>query len=39
MVQFDKIYGLADDIVFKPFYETYGRHSVYLDVKLESTLK
>ena len=24
-----------DDVVFKPFYETYGRHSVYLDVKLE----
>ncbi len=24
-----------DDIVFKPFYETYGRHSVYLDVKLK----
>lgn len=23
------------DIVFKPFYETYGRHSVYLDVKLK----
>lgn len=24
-----------DDLVFKPFYETYGRHSVYLDVKLK----
>ncbi|MBS1604137.1 MAG: glycoside hydrolase family 127 protein [Bacteroidetes bacterium] len=24
-----------DDIVFKPFYRTYGRHSVYLDVKLK----
>lgn len=24
-----------DDIIFKPFYETYGRHSVYLDVKLK----
>lgn len=23
-----------DDVVFKPFYETYGRHSVYLDVTL-----
>lgn len=23
------------DVVFKPFYETYGRHSVYLDVKLK----
>ena len=24
-----------DDVVFKPFYNTYGRHSVYLDVKLK----
>lgn len=24
-----------DGIVFKPFYKTYGRHSVYLDVTLE----
>lgn len=24
-----------DDVVFKPFYETYGRHSVYLDVELK----
>jgi DUF1680 family protein len=24
-----------DGIVFKPFYETYGRHSVYLDVTLK----
>ena len=24
-----------DDINFKPFYETYGRHSVYLDVTLK----
>ncbi|BAV07041.1 beta-L-arabinofuranosidase domain-containing protein [Filimonas lacunae] len=23
------------DVAFKPFYETYGRHSVYLDVKLK----
>ena len=23
------------DIVFKPFYDTYGRHSVYLDVQLK----
>ncbi|HQD11183.1 MAG TPA: hypothetical protein PLQ65_16040, partial [Flavihumibacter sp.] len=23
------------DVVFKPFYETYGRHSVYLDVTLQ----
>ncbi|WP_231491258.1 beta-L-arabinofuranosidase domain-containing protein [Pedobacter sp. Leaf170] len=24
-----------DDVVFKPFYNTYGRHSVYLDVTLK----
>jgi len=24
-----------NDVVFKPFYETYGRHSVYLDVQLK----
>ncbi|WP_046369652.1 beta-L-arabinofuranosidase domain-containing protein [Flavihumibacter petaseus] len=24
-----------DDVEFKPFYETYGRHSVYLDVRLK----
>lgn len=24
-----------DGVVFKPFYETYGRHSVYLNVNLE----
>jgi DUF1680 family protein len=24
-----------DDVVFKPFYDTYGRHSVYLDVDLK----
>ncbi|MBN2665237.1 MAG: glycoside hydrolase family 127 protein [Bacteroidales bacterium] len=24
-----------DDVAFKPFYETYGRHSVYLDVTLK----
>lgn len=24
-----------DDVLFKPFYKTYGRHSVYLDVKLQ----
>jgi len=23
-----------DGVLFKPFYETYGRHSVYLDVRL-----
>jgi len=26
---------MIDDVVFKPFYETYGRHSVYLDVQLK----
>lgn len=24
-----------DGVVFKPFYDTYGRHSVYLDVRLK----
>lgn len=24
-----------DDVVFKPFYESYGRHSVYVDVTLK----
>lgn len=24
-----------EDVVFKPFYDTYGRHSVYLDVTLK----
>jgi DUF1680 family protein len=24
-----------DGVIFKPFYETYGRHSVYLDVTLK----
>nr|WP_297785453.1 beta-L-arabinofuranosidase domain-containing protein [uncultured Allomuricauda sp.] len=24
-----------DGVVFKPFYETYGRHSVYLDIELK----
>lgn len=24
-----------DDVVYKPFYDTYGRHSVYLDVTLK----
>lgn len=23
-----------NDVPFKPFYETYGRHSVYLDIAL-----
>jgi len=26
---------IIDGVVYKPFYETYGRHSVYLDVTLE----
>jgi hypothetical protein len=24
-----------DGVAFKPFYESYGRHSVYLDVTLQ----
>ncbi|MET0242270.1 MAG: beta-L-arabinofuranosidase domain-containing protein [Flavitalea sp.] len=24
-----------DEVIFKPFYETYGRHSVYLDVRFK----
>ena len=31
----EKLQFTIDDVVFKPFYETYGRHSVYLDVKLK----
>jgi DUF1680 family protein len=30
-----KLEFTIDDVVFKPFYETYGRHSVYLDVELK----
>lgn len=30
-----KLEFTIDDVVFKPFYETYGRHSVYLDVDLK----
>ena len=30
-----KLQFIIDGIVFKPFYETYGRHSVYLDVTLK----
>lgn len=30
-----KLQFTIDDVVFKPFYETYGRHSVYLDIKLK----
>ena len=25
----------SGDVLFKPFYETYGSHSVYLDVTLK----
>ncbi len=31
----EKLEFNIDGIVFKPFYETYGRHSVYLDVTLK----
>ncbi|WNH09857.1 glycoside hydrolase family 127 protein [Thalassobellus suaedae] len=30
-----KLEFTIDDAVFKPFYETYGRHSVYLNVNLK----
>lgn len=30
-----KLEFTINDVVFKPFYETYGRHSVYLDVRLK----
>ncbi len=30
-----KLQFIIDGVVFKPFYETYGRHSVYLDVILK----
>ena len=30
-----KLQFIIDGIIFKPFYETYGRHSVYLDVTLK----
>jgi len=30
-----KLEFTIDDVVFKPFYATYGRHSVYLDVRLK----
>ena len=30
-----KLEFTADGVVFKPFYDTYGRHSVYLDVTLK----
>lgn len=31
----EKLEFTIDGVVFKPFYETYGRHSVYLDVNLK----
>jgi len=31
----EKLEFNIDGVVFKPFYETYGRHSVYLDVTLK----
>jgi len=31
----EKLEFNIDGVVFKPFYETYGRHSVYLDVALK----
>ena len=31
----EKLEFTINGTVFKPFYETYGRHSVYLDVRLE----
>ncbi len=31
-----KLEFMIDDVVFKPFYDTYGRHSVYLDVTLKN---
>lgn len=30
-----KLEFTIDGVIFKPFYETYGRHSVYLDVTLK----
>lgn len=31
----EKLQFVIDGVVFKPFYNTYGRHSVYLDVTLK----
>ncbi|WP_437397998.1 beta-L-arabinofuranosidase domain-containing protein [Flagellimonas lutimaris] len=31
----EKLQFTIDGVLFKPFYEIYGRHSVYLDVSLE----
>ncbi|HTM97087.1 MAG TPA: hypothetical protein VL088_00015, partial [Pedobacter sp.] len=30
-----KLQFVIDGVTYKPFYETYGRHSVYLDVTLK----
>ena len=30
-----KLQFTIDGVVFKPFYETYGHHSVYVDVRLK----
>ncbi|PJJ07757.1 Ig-like protein group 4 [Flavobacterium sp. 1] len=31
----EKLQFVIDGVIFKPFYNTYGRHSVYLDVTLK----
>ncbi|WP_340114713.1 beta-L-arabinofuranosidase domain-containing protein [Maribellus mangrovi] len=31
----EKLEFMIDGVVYKPFYDTYGRHSVYLDVTLK----
>jgi len=31
----EELHFTIDGVEFKPFYETYGRHSVYLDVNLK----
>lgn len=31
----EQLQFIIEGVVFKPFYETYGRHSVYLDVSLK----
>jgi len=30
-----KLEFMIDGVVFKPFFDTYGRHSVYLNVELK----
>jgi hypothetical protein len=32
-----KLEFTIEGVVFKPFYDTYGRHSVYLDVTLSAS--